>query len=150
MALFSWSPLARILGVADLAALVAVASTMAACHIMLAGAPRASWVGWFYIALWINKAVFTGGFGGAFPAVFGLSETGIISLNPTWYAVSAAVLCTLTASAVAEAVYDAGWEHVLVAAAAAIACGRATVPPLVMSRMLATAYGRRAGAGAAR
>lgn len=150
MALFGKSPPARILGVADLAALIMVAASMMACHVMLAGAPWASWVGWFYIALWVNKAVFTGGFGGAFPAVFGLSETGIISLNPTWYMVSTAVLCALAVSAVSEAACGAGWAHVAVAAAAAVTCGRATVLPLVMSRMLATVYDRRAGAGAAR
>lgn len=150
MALLSKSPLARALGIADLAALVAVTASMVACHVILAGAPWVSWVGWFYIILWVNKAVFTAGFGGAFPAVFGLSETGIISLNPTWYMVSAAALCVLAAAAVAEAVYGAGWAYVVVASMAAAACGRATVPPLVMSRMLATVFDRRAGAGATR
>jgi hypothetical protein len=148
--MFSKSPLARALGVADLAALIIVIASMSAYHILLLDAPWVSWVGWFYVVLWVNKAVFTAGFGGAFPAVFGLSETGTISLNPTWYVVSAVALCALAVTAVVEAVHGDGAVHVAVAVVAAIACGRATVPPLVMSRMLATAFNRRAGAGATR
>lgn len=134
----------------DMAALLAVAASMVACHILMSTAPWTSWVGWLYVVLWANKAVFTAGFGGAFPVVFGLSETGIISLNPTWYVVSAAVLCVLVAAAAGEAVHGSGGAHVIVAVAAAVACGRATIPPLIMSRMLATAFDRKAGAGATR
>ena len=42
MALLGKSPPARALGAADLAALVAVATTMTACHIVLMNAPWAS------------------------------------------------------------------------------------------------------------
>lgn len=137
MPLFSSSPLARLLGMVDMSVLVVVVTSMLAAHILFLDAPWVSWLGWFYIVLWVNKAVFTAGFGGAFPAVFGLSETGVISLNPTWYIFSTAILCILVTTAVVES-----YHGIMFAVVASIACGRATIPPLIMARMLAVSYDR--------
>ena len=149
MALLHKSPLARKLGIADMFALLTVTATLFACHILLPGVPWQSLVGWFYLILWVNKVIVTSSFGAAFPAVFGLSETGIISINPTWYYLSGAVLCILVIMAVGEAV-NGSYIMAAIVVAASIACGRATIPPLIVAKMLAMSYDKQAGEGARR
>lgn len=140
MALFHRTPLTRALGILDMMSLIGIVGTLITYHVILQDVPWVSWIGWFYVILWVNKVVFTRCISAAFPAVFGLSETGVISLNPTWYTFSLAVFVILILLSLIE-------SNTIIVILSTIACGRATVPPLVMARLLATSFDRRAAVG---
>ena len=124
-----------------MAALLAVTGLLVALHVF-EPATWYAWAAWLYVALCVNKALFCVRFGGAFPAVFGLSETGMFSVNPTWYLFSCAVLCVLAVAAVAEALYGGPYAFAVLAATA---CGRATIPALVTAHFYATSFDRQMG-----
>lgn len=131
------SPLVRLLGVVDLVALIVIASTLIYSAILSGGVPWMSYVGGFYLFLWINKAFFTAGItGAAFPAIFGLTETGTFSINPLWYVVSLIVLCGVVIVIITTSLGDD--MYMMAAISSAIACGRATIPPLMVGHALAS------------
>ena len=142
----STSQTVRLFGIADLSALLIVTCTLIAGPYMLGQAPPVILAGALYAFLWCNKAYFTSRVtGSAFPAVFGMGRHGEFNINTLWYVFSVLILCFLAVVAV-YAIRTAPAEFA-VAIASAIACGRATIPVLVMGRALAAVYDRQSGRG---